>query len=159
MHFHQQSFRLYLWDSDMSFTMESPVTTTFFLFLCFDGLFVSSFRIPVLLTFCIWVLLLVLLGSRSSFHVVEFEVSNFLLFFFKRKSIIAFFSIDSFSKVDTLLFKSSEKGEFLRLCLLKHQILRIVFQWIYRSFEKLYFLQESDLARYWPFSEVIYYRF
>ena len=147
MHFHQQSFQLYLWDSDMSFTMESPVTTTFFLFLCFDGLFVSSFRIPVLLTFCIWVLLLVLLGSRSSFHVVEFEVSNFLLFFFKRKSIIAFFSIDSFSKVDTLLFKSSEKS------------LRIVFQWIYRSFEKLYFLQESDLARYWPFSEVIYYRF
>ena len=39
--------------SDMHFNMESPVTTTFFLLLCFDDLSASLFPIPLLLAFYI----------------------------------------------------------------------------------------------------------
>ena len=72
--------------SDIPFMMMSQVTTTFFLFfLCFDGLFASSFPIPVLLTFCISVSLLVVMGCRWLLLVAESEVSKFLLLSFKRK--------------------------------------------------------------------------
>ena len=122
----------------MLFNIKSSVTTPFFLFLCFDGSFVSSFPIPVLRTFYISVLLLLLLGSRSSFHIAEFEVSKFLFFFLQKKNYNCIFLIDCFSKIDTLLFKNptaenpqlgNENCEFLRIYLLKHyQVLRIFSQ-------------------------------
>ena len=99
--------------SDMSFNMESSATTTFFLFLCFDSLFLSSFPISVLLAFCISVLILVLLGSRWSFLVDESEFSKFLIFPFNTKTIMEFFLINCFSKVNILfqiLFKTSTKS-------------------------------------------------
>ena len=83
----------------------SLCASLFFLFLYFDGLFESPLPTHVLRTFCISFLLLVLLGSSWSFLLVKSEVSK--LFFFLRKSTIAFFSINCFSKVDTLFLKCS----------------------------------------------------
>lgn len=78
--FHQESFQL--WGlltpfSDMPFNIEYPVTTTSFLFLSFDGLFLSSLPKSVL-PFFILVLLLVLMILRQTFLVFESEVSKFL---------------------------------------------------------------------------------
>ena len=124
-------------------------SSQFLIFLCFDGLFVSSCQIPVLFTFCISVLLL-LMGSRWSFLVVGSEVSKFLFFPSKKKSIVEFFSwltavlklipcVLKVLQLNEIILLWNENGKFLKIYLLKHcQFLRIFFQRICWSF---YFLQ------------------
>lgn len=76
-----------------------------FLILIFDGSFVSSFpktyvaRLIVVFQFYCWYYWV--LGDLES------EVLKFLFFSLNGKSIIAFFSINCFSKVDTLFFESA----------------------------------------------------
>ena len=132
--FHVESFQL--WDltspfSDMNFNMEYLVSTTFFnsYFWWLVCIFISQ-NLCCSLDCCISVILLVLLGSGWSFRVVE-----------------SFFSINCFSKVDTLFFKSATTNWE-----------SVTWEWEWWVFEdmsaetlpcssKLYFLQESILVR------------
>ena len=105
--------------SDIPFNMESPVTTSFFF-----SLFIYSLPIPVLLTFCISILL----GNPSLLLSLKFQSSYF---FIQKKIYNCIFSpsaaflklIPSFLKVLQLtenLLLGNKCGEFLRIYLLKH---------------------------------------